>query len=1113
MIDFGPNPTGRPPTEAEKARIRQVLGLPADLAIENEVLSGTNTGDQTTITGNAGTATRLETARTINGVAFDGTANITVNAVDATPRVASSLVGAANGVASLDGSGKVPSTQLPSYVDDVVEYANFTAFPVSGETGKIYVARDTNKVYRWSGSAYIQITSGAVDAVAGKVGLVTLVSADITDATSGGSGVADENKLAKYAGGGSLLATTFKAQPNTSSLQTVSTRGDGVLFEASDGEGGSSTLLLKNRATLPDSYEVNIPLGSGTMALTQSSSGVPDQVAPQATMTAPADANTLVVRDTTTKSLSFSNLWTWIKSKLDTTLTIAGTKTWSGQQEATNQAATNATSLMTRGLTDARYVGDTTSTIVARPGDNLVTKYTAAKALTPQGAAKSAINRATLLICPGTYALAATLTLDADYVDVVGLGATESTPSVKLTGFALTVSSTVKNVVVSGIEAATLNVGEVPDNLIATSNYSNVGGDTYVATFPKEFTVVNGQVVELRSFEGGVPNSYTPSPFSPGFYVVTNVTPSTFQLVGMQLVVPSYAVGELVPVANARFRTDARKFVDCASPGDFAFGTDSAGCTATLINCVGGAYAFGGGTWGSGSYSSGTFINCVGKDHSFGGNGEASGYYKDCRGGHNSFGGSYHASGHFEDCVGGNAAFGGMADQEFYGASGTFIRCVGGARSFGYGGSAAVASGKFTDCVGGDQSFGGYYVTGTFVRCKAGSGSFGKTFGNATGQFYDCEAGDGSFCSDGVASGTFINCRAGSSSFGSASGPASGLFINCIAGDYSFGGSYGTASGTFIDCVAGEGAFGGMFASGVFIRCHGNAHCFGSQFSATGFFDGCVAAGASFAGDGGTAIGEFYNCRAGANSFGGVIGTASGTFKNCVAWSSSFARNGMASGHFSDCKSLAYSFGTDGTASGTFINCVSGDYSFGMYGTASGTFIGCRGGAQAFGGEGAASGIFSDCVGGILSFGGGTGVTGTFTNCTGGNASFGSLPDSLRGYLYNCRLTSGTFQNVHALEAIISAVVGIAFSITSTDHGLSVGDAVRFSTTGELPAGITAGTTYFVHSVTNSNVFKITASPGGAALNATSTAQSGVHTVKRGRIIQSIDGYNNVISQ
>ncbi|MFN9955634.1 MAG: hypothetical protein ACK55I_21255, partial [bacterium] len=73
----------------------------------------------------------------------------------------------ANGYASLDGSGKVPSNQLPSYVDDVLEYANLAAFPATGETGKIYIAIDTVKTYRWSGSAYVEITSspGSTDAV------------------------------------------------------------------------------------------------------------------------------------------------------------------------------------------------------------------------------------------------------------------------------------------------------------------------------------------------------------------------------------------------------------------------------------------------------------------------------------------------------------------------------------------------------------------------------------------------------------------------------------------------------------------------------------------------------------------------------------------------------------------------------------------------------------------------------------------------------------------------------------------------------------------------------------------------------------------------------------
>ncbi|MFH1231028.1 MAG: hypothetical protein V1709_05970 [Planctomycetota bacterium] len=67
--------------------------------------------------------------------------------------------GVANGYAELDADGKVPSSQLPSYVDDVIEVANYAALPGTGETGKIYVTLDDNITYRWSGSAYVEISA------------------------------------------------------------------------------------------------------------------------------------------------------------------------------------------------------------------------------------------------------------------------------------------------------------------------------------------------------------------------------------------------------------------------------------------------------------------------------------------------------------------------------------------------------------------------------------------------------------------------------------------------------------------------------------------------------------------------------------------------------------------------------------------------------------------------------------------------------------------------------------------------------------------------------------------------------------------------------------------
>lgn len=67
--------------------------------------------------------------------------------------------GKANGVATLDGSGKIPTEQVPGAFDDVIEYENLQAFPQPGEKGKIYVALDTNVSYRWGGTTYIKVGS------------------------------------------------------------------------------------------------------------------------------------------------------------------------------------------------------------------------------------------------------------------------------------------------------------------------------------------------------------------------------------------------------------------------------------------------------------------------------------------------------------------------------------------------------------------------------------------------------------------------------------------------------------------------------------------------------------------------------------------------------------------------------------------------------------------------------------------------------------------------------------------------------------------------------------------------------------------------------------------
>ena len=137
-------------------------------------------------------------------------------------RILSSEKGVANGVATLDGTGKIPSAQLPSYIDDVVEYSNLAAFPGTGSSGILYIALDTNKQYRWAGSSYQQISSGAVDSVAGKTGVITLDTNDInglSTALSGKAASSHTHSIADITG----VHGALDAKATTCALSTLST--------------------------------------------------------------------------------------------------------------------------------------------------------------------------------------------------------------------------------------------------------------------------------------------------------------------------------------------------------------------------------------------------------------------------------------------------------------------------------------------------------------------------------------------------------------------------------------------------------------------------------------------------------------------------------------------------------------------------------------------------------------------------------------------------------------------------------------------------------------------------------------------------------------------------
>ena len=179
------------------AKIKAWVGSYVSLANGKITIGGNEITPLTThqdISGKADKATTLAgygitDAKIANGVITLGSDSITPLTFhqDISGKVNTSAVGAANGVASLDSSGKVPSSQLPSYVDDVIEAyarAGQTALSstwlatgsasgtvITPEAGKIYVLMAdsgdyaANTQFRWGGSAYVKLADGGVSAI------------------------------------------------------------------------------------------------------------------------------------------------------------------------------------------------------------------------------------------------------------------------------------------------------------------------------------------------------------------------------------------------------------------------------------------------------------------------------------------------------------------------------------------------------------------------------------------------------------------------------------------------------------------------------------------------------------------------------------------------------------------------------------------------------------------------------------------------------------------------------------------------------------------------------------------------------------------------------------
>ena len=171
-------------------------------------------------------------------------------------------------------TGTISASVLPSYVDDVLNFANLAAFPVAGDAGKIYVIEDNNKVYRWSGSVYVEISSSATAGEALKLTTPRTISTtgDATYSVSfdGSANVSSAITLATvnsnvgaFGGAGSIPVVTVNGKGQITAVSTNSIGNELIAIQAlADSAGflkktGDGNYSIDSNTYLPTSNEVN----------------------------------------------------------------------------------------------------------------------------------------------------------------------------------------------------------------------------------------------------------------------------------------------------------------------------------------------------------------------------------------------------------------------------------------------------------------------------------------------------------------------------------------------------------------------------------------------------------------------------------------------------------------------------------------------------------------------------------------------------------------------------------------------------------------------------------------------------------------------------------------
>ena len=365
-----------------------------------------------------------------------------------------------NGYAGLDSAGKVANAQLPSYVDDVVEYANFAGFPATGEAGKIYVAIDTGDVYRWGGSSYVQIND-AVTSADQATRLATARNIALTGPITGTAsfdGTANANisttldisgkTTSDLSEGSNLYYTDTRARSSVSATGSIAYNSGTGVFSFTQGDTDTisegSTNLYYTDARVQTVIDTNTAIfitPSSTNTLTNKTGNISQWTNDSGYLTSESDSQTLSF---STPDLTISNGNAVDLSSLTTNFITASStddltnKTLTDSVAITNSVTgeiipgkiggTNFTNSLLVGhattgtldnaqkntgvgiealdaLTSGDYntaVGDRAGTLITTGGGNTVVGSNALSALTV-GSSNTAIGKNTLQLVTGNY--------------------------------------------------------------------------------------------------------------------------------------------------------------------------------------------------------------------------------------------------------------------------------------------------------------------------------------------------------------------------------------------------------------------------------------------------------------------------------------------------------------------------------------------------------------------------------------------------------------------------------------------------------------------------------------------------------------------------------------